>query len=130
MTVHRRIATASRSPQTPLFPTPQPNSRSKHTKAQSDRAIAALKSYVGDIWYAQAIASIAYLAGTRATFTTDDVWNGLPPSAVPIDRRILGPLMLDACHRRLAGPTKDRIPSSDANRFTRVWRSTQRQASR
>ena len=93
-----------------------------------DTALEAVEDHANPAWKEHAETAIRFLARSRQTFTTDDVWEHLHQRGheFPHEPRALGALMRNAAHAGLIVATDRVIPSQRPEchrRPIRVWRS-------
>jgi hypothetical protein len=88
-----------------------------------DETISRAGEHADPQWMNEALQVVHYLAGTRSTFTTDDVWQRM--SQTTHEHRAMGAVMRDAQRRGWCIPTGEYRSSSRSEahgRPVRVWR--------
>jgi hypothetical protein len=94
----------------------------------ADEAVAQAEQHADDAWFEAALRCVSYLAATRVSFTTDDVWevlNALPDVSTH-EPRALGAVMRRASKQGCIEPSFSYRPSSRTEchgRPVRVWYS-------
>lgn len=92
-----------------------------------DEAIARVDAHADSAWRQRALQVVEYLAATRGTFTTDDVWEQLAVHGEAThEPRALGAIMRTAARQGICAPTPTYRTSSRAAchaRPVRVWRA-------